>query len=54
VRRLPWTNADRGILSFNWRGDNDDGDLQAYGIYFLRAESAGHVETRKLLFLPVD
>ena len=50
----PDAAADRGILSFNWRGEDDNGVLQAYGVYFLRAESAGHVETRKLLFLPVD
>ncbi|MBN2171592.1 MAG: hypothetical protein JW819_09775 [Candidatus Krumholzibacteriota bacterium] len=43
-----------GPVFLNWDGRDDGGHVLAYGVYLLRAEAAGHVEARKIVFLPVD
>ncbi|MBC8367595.1 T9SS type A sorting domain-containing protein [bacterium] len=37
-----------------WSGRDQRDSFSAYGVYLLKVESAGQVETRKLVFLPVD
>ncbi len=54
VRQLWNEHREQGILETFWGGVNDEGHPQAYGVYFLRAETQGYAETRKLVFLPVD
>ncbi len=52
VRELVSASQTAGIKTYTWHGRDDDGQIQAYGIYFIRAESAGHVETKKVMFFP--
>ena len=40
-----------GPNSVNWNGRDDDGVRQASGVYFLRMETAGFAETRRLVLL---
>ena len=54
VRELLNEAMQPGIVPLSWQGRDDAGTPQSYGVYFVRAESSGHVETRKLLFLPVE
>ncbi|MEZ4397678.1 MAG: M1 family aminopeptidase [Candidatus Krumholzibacteriia bacterium] len=43
-----------GALNVDWRGRDDDGALQAGGVYFLRVRLGDYSETRKLVFLAGD
>lgn len=43
-----------GALITDWNGRDADGDLQAGGVYFLRARLDDEVQTRKLILLPID
>jgi aminopeptidase N len=43
-----------GVLNATWSGTNEDGKLQAGGVYFLQARLGDSVETNKLVLLPID
>jgi len=54
VRTLLDESRGYGPLFLSWDGRDDDGHALAYGVYLVRAEAAGRVEARKIVFLPVD
>ena len=54
VRVLFEDHANPPFEELYWSGRDDRGTFSAYGVYLLKVESAGYVETKKLVFLPVD
>ena len=51
VRRLHEGPAAPGLAHFTWRGENEQGEPVAAGVYFVRAEAPGLRAVRKLVLL---
>lgn len=44
-------NHDAGVYSVNWDGKDKNGDQVPSGIYFYRMETAGFVQTKRMILL---
>lgn len=51
VRRLAEQDASAGVVSWDWDGRNEQGRMQASGVYLVRIEGPGFSQIKKIVLV---